>query len=97
MLQSGWNVDKKSIFTVKIPLIAPTLGGWPPPDLYIGGAGPPLAPPPPVPTPMMYILHREDNTYLLKIFEDIDVLSISFAWYYCRNWKDTNVATNSLR
>ena len=35
---------KKSIFTVKIPLIAPTLGGRAPPDLYIGGAAPP--PPP---------------------------------------------------
>ena len=43
--------SKKSIFTVKVPLIAPTLGGpGAPPDLYIGGAGPPLAPP--VPTPM---------------------------------------------
>ena len=30
---------KKSIFTVKIPLIAPTLGGPGPPDLYIGGGG----------------------------------------------------------
>ena len=30
---------KKSIYTVKIVLIAPTLGGPAPPDLYIGGAG----------------------------------------------------------
>ena len=31
---------KKSIFTVRIPLIAPTLGGGGA-DLYIGGPGPP--------------------------------------------------------
>ena len=35
---------KKSIFTVKIPLIAPTLGGPGPPDLYIDGARAPLPP-----------------------------------------------------
>ena len=56
--KNGWNV---AIFTVKISLIAPTLGGRAPPDLYIGGPGPPLiyiyigggrAPlAPPVPTP----------------------------------------------
>ena len=39
-LLQKWRL-KKNIFTVKIPLIAPTLGG--------GGQGPP---PPPVPTPM---------------------------------------------
>ena len=27
LFKNGSNVDKKSIFTVKIPLIAPTLGG----------------------------------------------------------------------
>ena len=41
---------KKNIFTVKIPLIAPTLrggggGGRAPPDLYSGGRVPPAPPP----------------------------------------------------
>ena len=56
MLQK-WLECGKKIFTVKIPSIAPTLGGPGPPDLYIGGggggAGPPLAPP--VPTPMEHV------------------------------------------
>ena len=36
---------KKFIFTVKVPLIAPTLGGPGPPLIYIlGGPGPPWPP-----------------------------------------------------
>ena len=63
---------KKSIFTVKIPLIAPTLGGPGPPDLYIGGGGgggPPLAPP--VPTPMDAPQIRTVESVLLQeLFEE---------------------------
>ena len=39
MSHGSYGPDKKNIFTVKIPLIAPTLGGPGPPDLYIGGGG----------------------------------------------------------
>ena len=50
---------KKFIFTVKIPLIVPTLGGRapppPPPDLYIGGGGGGGGPGPPVPTPRLNV------------------------------------------
>ena len=67
-------MDKKSIFTVKILLIAPTLGGPCPPDLYIGGGGggrAPLAPPaPPVPTPMQYIAYLETVSLFNQIYQN---------------------------
>ena len=65
LFKNGSNVDKKSIFTVKIPLIAPTLGG--------GGGG--------VPTPMLvhllYLCNLQGHIYYSRGVQFAKILLIA--------------------